>query len=230
MIRRKQLAVFNKLKNSYLLLAILFIVVLVMSFLTYNGIFEETVEYLSYEVGNVGTPLFTNGTNDYVMLVNFKSKGAFIAGRKIHVSIDFIANRKVDKLRESKLIVVFPGALEYPIPKGYERVAEAYVELNFVNESFAKGKKDIIYFMPESTAESAVIPFKTNGKYSYNLLIDMVPQTADKFTRTNAFLYLAPLETRLQLKNNNLILILTFFAIYLAIVQIVISIQKREKQ
>jgi hypothetical protein len=58
----------------------------------------------------------------------------------------------------------------------------------------------------------------------------MVPQTADKFTRTNAFLYLAPLETRLQLKNNNLILILTFFAIYLAIVQIVISIQKREKQ
>ena len=81
MIRRKQLTVFNKLKNSYLLLAILFIVVLI-SFLTYNGIFEETVEYLSYEVGNVGTPLFTNGTNDYVMLVNFKSKGAFIAGRK----------------------------------------------------------------------------------------------------------------------------------------------------
>lgn len=232
MIKRQQLlAIFNKLKNPYLLLAILFVVVLAMSCLTYrNGIFEETVGHTSYEVGNIGTPLFADGTNDYVMFVNLEAKGAFIAGRKVHVSIDFIANRKADKFRESKLMVVFPGASEYPIPKGYERVVDAYVELNFVNESFAHGEKDIIYFMPELNAEPAVIPFKTNGKYSYNLLIDMAPQTADKFTRTNAFLYLAPLETRLQLKNNNLILILTFFAIYLAIVQIVISIQKRGKQ
>ena len=80
--------------------------------------------------------------------------------------------------------------------------------------------------MPELNSEAIVVPFKTNGKYTYNLAIDNAPQTPNKFTRTNTFLYIAPLETDLQLKNNNLILMLTFVAIYLTIVQIIISTKK----
>jgi hypothetical protein len=199
-----------------------------MSILTYFGLLEERVKYLSYEIGTVDTSVFEAATNDYVMFVNFKSKGAFIAGREIDVSIDFKALQKVEKFKNRDLRVVFPGALPYPIPKDISKIAEAHVELSFVDDDSAHGEKTIIYQMPELAAQPALIPFKTEGKYTYNLLINMRPQTMDKFLRTNAFLYVAPLETKLQVKNNNLILILTYFAIYLAIVQIVISIQKRK--
>lgn len=210
-------------ENSY---AASLVVLLVLSYFTYNGLFEETVEFTSYEVGNKGI-LFENGTNDYIMFVDFESKGAFIAGRKIHVSIDFIANRKADEFRKSELLVILPGSMKYPISKGIDRVTDAYVKLNFINETFAHGEEDIVYLMPELNSEAALVPFKMNGKYTYNLVIDKAPQTPNKFTRTNTFLYIAPLETELQLKNNNLILMLTFIALYLSIVQIVISRKKR---
>jgi hypothetical protein len=148
------------------------------------------------------------------MWVNFESKGVFIAGRKIHVSIDFQAN--TNKLKESQLSVVFPGAVEYPILKGqlsFEKVSSPTIELKFFNESSAHGEKDIVYSMQEQT---------------YTLIINGVIQTPDKFLRVNPTLDLAPPETRLQLKNNSLILILTYFILYFSIVQIVISIKNKK--
>ncbi len=206
-----------------------FILLLVLLYFTFNGAFEENVIFTSYEVGNKGR-LFENGTNDYVMLTDFESKGAFIAGRKIHVSIDFVANRKADEFRKSELLVVLPGSTEFPLPRGLNRVTEAYVKLNFINETFAHGEEDIVYLMPELNLESAVVPFKTNGQYTYNLLINNVPQTPDSFIRTNPFLHVAPLETELQEQSGNLILMLTFVALYLSIVQIVISISSMKKE
>lgn len=213
--------------RSYLLLAI-FLVVILISFLTYKGIFEEKVQWLSSEFGDIEYPVFMGDTTDYTMHVTFESKGAFIAGRKIHVSIDFIANRKVDKFRKSELVVAFPGALEYPMQKGMKGISETHIKLNFVNGALAYGKKDIVYFMPEFHGKTMKI-YHPSGMYTYHLLIDKVPQRDSQFKRTNAFLYLAPLETKLQLENNNLILALTFFAIYLAIAQFVLSISKRGK-
>lgn len=215
----------NRFKVSVTLFSLIVFSVL-FYFIYYEGLFEEKVEFFSYELGNKNTNY--SFPSEYLMFVNFSSNGAFVAGRKIHVSIDFLLTSiSPPEFRDSELKVVFPGGLPYPIPEGLERMNEAEVMLHFTDERSAHGEKDIVYLMPElPVRESPVLPFQTNGRYSYNLLIDGNPQILDKINRGNTFLYIAPLETELQLKNNNLILILTLFAVYLTILQIFISTKK----
>lgn len=195
-------------------------------FIYYEGVLEDNVEFFSYELGNKNTNY--SFPCDYLMFINFESKGAFIAGRKIHVSIDFLLTSiSPPEFRASELKVVFPGGLPYPLPERDFRMNDAEVNLDFTDERSAHGDGEIVYLMPElPVRESPLLPFQTNGKYSYNLIINGIPQTSDKINRGNAFLYIAPLETELQLKNNNLILILTLFAMYLTILQIYISTKK----
>lgn len=220
----------NKL---HLFLLFLFFPFLILSILTYEGlIFEEKVEYVSYEIGKLQSSIQGHGYDerDYDMFVYFESKGTFIVGRKIHVSVDLIPNRNLTEFEKSELKLAFPGSMDFPIPKyKRSRVLLTYLYLNFNNDSVAHGEKDIVYFMPELSGESSVIPVKTNGKYSYNLFVNGIPQTTDRIYRFNPVLYLAPMETELQLKNNRLILVLTFFVVYLTIVQIVISLYGKKK-
>jgi hypothetical protein len=177
-------------------------------------------------------------TQDYAMDINFESKGAFMAGREIKVSINLRA--VTNKIRNSELIVVFPGASDYPIQEGDGMFNDASITLKFFNESYAHGEKNIIYLMPEFYKESVmifkrenakssqVLPAVSNNKYTYALITNGSQQKEANFIRKNGFLYLAPLETSLQLKNNNLIVFLTFVAIYLAVLQVYISMHKRE--
>lgn len=216
----------SKRKKAYhaILVIALFVGVLVLSYCTYFlGLFEGIVKYSSFEIGNMDTSLFEYGSNDYTLIVDWESKGAFVAGRKIHISIDFRANQKIDEFRQSELFVIFPGASQFPVPQGFDRILDAHVDLELTDDASAHAEADIIYFMPEPNLEAAMVPWETNGKYTYNLVIDMKPQTSDQLVRKNACLYLAPLETELQLKNNRIVLVLTFFAIYFAIVSVTLT-------
>jgi hypothetical protein len=221
---------------------IILLIVLPYYLIFYEGYFEKKVEYRSYEGGSIDSPISydiitkTNSpiNQDYSMFINFESKGAFIAGREIKVSIDFLA--VTSRINNSELIVVFPGALDYPIQKGNGLWNDASVTLRFVNESFAHGEKNIIYLMPEFYNESVIVFKRDNAKgsqilpaglidkYTYTLIINGTQQKENNFIRKNGFVYLSPLETSLQLDNNNLIVFLTFVAIYLAVLQVFLSI------
>jgi len=194
----------SKIDKYTLILIILLIAISVLSYLTYfEGVFEGKSKYLSYEAGNIDTPLSQSPPNDYYMWTNFESRGVFITGRKIHVSIDFQAN--TDKSKESQIFVVFPGAIEYPLPEGrfsFEKIASPSIELNFVNDSFAHGEKDIVYLTQEQVSESSISPIKTDRGYTYALRINNKWQNSDNSVRLNPILYLAPSEIGLQLKNS----------------------------
>jgi len=216
------------------------IAVVVLFILALIGAFEKTVEYSSYEFGNIGNVSPSPGDSDYELLVTFQSKGAFIADRKIHISVDFQAIRKIEELKISELAVVFPGSSPYPLfkglptyfPQGLARVVDGNVNLQFYsqslgNQSRAHGEADIIYVMPQMAERSAGLPYDTNGGYSYNLWVNGAPQQADRILRRNDIIYVAPLETSLQLKSNNLFIALAIVAAYLAVVQIVVSLRKK---
>jgi len=68
------------------------------------------------------------------------------------------------------------------------------------------------------------LPADFDNKYTYTFIINGTQQKETNFIRKNGFLYLSPLETSLQLKNNNLIVFLTFAAIYFAVLQVFLSI------
>lgn len=212
---------------KYHLLIFLFLIVLFLSYETYYGrIFEEKVEYTSYAIGKLSSsdkPSFGFDERDYELVVSFESKGAFIVGREIHVSVDLKPIRNIDYFKKSELKVVFPGSIEFPIQiEKKKRSSLTEIALTFYNDSVAHGEKDIVYLMPEFNGES--VTFLNSDKPSYNLFIDRYPQTPDKILRFNPFLYLAPMETELELKNNRLTLILTYFIVYLTIVQILLSL------
>ncbi len=56
--------------------------------------------------------------------------------------------------------------------------------------------------------------YNPSNKFNYILFIDNKPQFPNNIINTNPVLYLAPLETELQLKNNRLTLILTYFVLH----------------
>lgn len=204
-------------KRRLVILAIIFICVSLLSYYTYTGLFEESIGYTSYEIGNFHSDLLEdepdpNIWNDYAMWVKYESNGAFIAGKKIHISIDLSFTNRVNtaNLKGSMIKVIFPQSYPYPPPEGKETIVDGSVDLDFIDDTHAYGEGDIVYLTPE--------------RYSYTLMLQKGddPYPASVLTRTKDSPYLAPLETALQIKNNNLILILTFFAVYLAIVQVVI--------
>ena len=82
--------------------------------------------------------------------------------------------------------------------------------------------------MPQMAERSAALPYATNGGYSYNLMVNGAPQQADRMLRKNDIIYVAPLETSLQVNSNNLFIALAIVAAYLAVVQIVVSLRKRQ--
>lgn len=204
-------------------------------------ILEDPVFHYSSEAGNLDYTFNVESSgikNDYVMFVNYESKGAFMGGREIRVSIDLWAVNNIDRLRNSQLVVVFPGALNVPIPDNTQW-SDASIELKFINESstHALGKGKIIYYMPEYN--ESVIVFKSGGtmyqilpaisnepKYTYYLIIEGNIQKPENVIIKNRFLSIAPLETYLQLKINNWIIFLTIIAAFLALTEIV---YKREK-
>jgi hypothetical protein len=224
------------------IILIIFLIVCPYYFIFYADSFEKKVEYRSDESGSIDSPfsydIITKTNNpinqDYSMFVNFESNGAFIAGREIKVSIDLLA--LTSRISNSELIVVFPGALDYPIQEGNGIWNDASVTLKFVNESFAHGEKNIIYLMPEfynqsvivfkrdNAKSSQILPAGLYDKYTYSLIINGTQQKESNFIRKNGFVYISPLETSLQLDTNNFIVFLTFVAIYLAVLQVFISI------
>jgi hypothetical protein len=200
---------------------------------------EDHVSHYSFEAGNIDSP-YTYETvmtskglkNDYSMFVNYESTGAFMAGREISVSLDFIALNKTDRLHNSNIWVVFPGALIVPITNQNQR-NDATIELKFINGSsnHAIGKDKIIYYMPDYYNESVIFLGRDNKslilpaisddpRYTYFLIINGVPQKPDHVIIKNRYLSIAPLETYLQLKINNWIIFLTIIAASLTLIQI----------
>lgn len=241
-------------RSLYIVLLVAAIAIATLSYYTYNGLFEPTVKYSSVEMGNLYSNFMGPGDDDYTLYVKYSSRGAFIAGRKINVSVDLAITDRLagnstamKELENATFMILFPGSTPYSLPKGLPASSisadvpsssdlDGVVELHLDNKSYAHGETELVYFMPESNGEPAVAPFVTNGKYTYTLLIAndkghiLHFQNSDKMSRRNSFLFIAPLETALTLTNGNLILILTFVAIYVAIIQIAIELQRRARK
>jgi len=241
-------------KPLYISLSVIFIALVILSYYTYYGLFDPVVKYSSFEMGNLYSEFMGPGDHDYILNVKYTSKGAFVAGRKIDVSVDLLITKRLagnltamKELANATFVVIFPGATPYSLPKELPTSPisadipsssdlDAAVELHLDNKTSAHGETELVYFMPELNSEPAIAPFKTNGIYTYNLfitddaghLLDL--QTSAKLIRRNAFLFIAPLETTLTLRNSNLILILTFAAIYVAIVPIAIELQRMRRK
>lgn len=190
---------------------------------TYFGCFESNVKRKTYEIGNINERLFANGSNDYVIFVEYSSKGAFIAGRKINVDIELrVANAKISKFKGKRVRIVFPGAEFFNekdrSPLGIE---DASIELKFTENMDghkATGNIKLKYMSTGLFDEPVIIPFDTNGKFTYAVLIDEKPLHISSFVRRNKFIEIASLETQLQLKLTNLGIILSYYALYISLV------------
>jgi hypothetical protein len=207
-------------------MVILAIVTLATGVAVYHGYFEPRVEILSYEVGSFdGESTFPN---DYALFVRFTSSGAFIAGRRIDIVADLRLTKPIDSLGIQDLWIVLPGSSPYPVPEGMAEIADAHLQFDSIEPNTAHGEMAVVYHTPELISKNALIPFETHGKHTYNLMIDMSPQSPKRFQRTNPFLYLAPLETKLQLLNNKLMMILALIALFLAVSQVYLALRSSQ--
>ena len=155
----------------------------------------KTEEYWSLE-GIFNTP--KNKEEEILAKLNS------IAGKKINVEAKL--NLKNDTFKDSKFIIAFPNSIpENALTKNdYPFIPNAQIDLLIFDNQNASGSTDMIYSMP--------------GEYEYTLIVDGVPQY--QLINVNQKIHIAPLETRLQVKNNDRILGLTWLIIAMMIFQI----------
>lgn len=179
--------------------AILFFVAIWLFIQSYMGHMNDDVIFNNYAFKQND-----HGNTDYQIWVDYSSKGAFIAGEKINVEAKL--NLKNDTFKDSKFIIAFPNSIpENALTKNdYPFIPNAQIDLLFFDNQNASGSTDMIYSMP--------------GEYEYTLIVDGVPQY--QLINVNQKIHIAPLETRLQVKNNDRILGLTWLIIAMMIFQI----------
>ncbi len=100
--------------------------------------------------------------------MKYESKGAFIAGREIHVSVDLTLQHDIEKFNKSKYKLGFPQAFSFPISEDEKATNIVYLDINFINNSFAHGEKDIIYLTHEYFVNNE--PFRIYNPYSVPFL------------------------------------------------------------
>lgn len=208
-----------------------------VSWFIIHGGLEPTETIVSWDVGDFGQPrsLSTVGKpGDYYLWVTFSSRGAFVAGRPIHVEAEIELQRPGPNQRE--LSVIFPGASPLKVRETSEgltgerllNAVEASINLSWESSMRATGSTDLVYMAPKTISKSPLSCFcPTEGHYTYGLMAGRKLQTPDMFQRTNAVLFIAPLETKIVPTTNNLLILLSFWGIYLAIIQMATQYKRR---
>lgn len=154
---------------------------------------------------------------DYQLWIDYTSKGAFMAGEKIHINAKLYLNN--DSLNNSNFIVTFPNSLPEPIVKDNFPFPVSQIDLKFIDEKNATGSVDIIYPM--------------SGEYTHNIIV--IPSSTKNINYLgNPIISIAPSETRLQIQNNDRMLRqtysmlgLTYFILSFMLLQILLSIRKK---
>ena len=172
---------------------------------SYKGKYIPTVVYPNFQPNPDNPPI------KWISKVCYKSKGAFIAGEKINVNIEFkiVNNSFYEKVKNKKITYLFWNSFKYPL-----NITASFPEgggcSKIIDDKVVKMNCDIVYNMP--------------GEYGYKILFDepSIPGYSN-----NHIIDIAPLETGLQLHNSNLILCLTYVAILLSSLGILTAISLR---
>jgi hypothetical protein len=197
-----------KLRKIHLLITLL-VVVFILIFVF--EIFTETVNSQAYVFGSS-----SNGT--YTISIEYKTKGAFIAGRPITVNAKIL--NYTGKLENKNVKVIVDKSLfaynrdPYGITEG---TLELNMKINFTNTA------DIIYFSPgEYGLKIAIDDFLQSGKEAVSIfrtggsIQSAIPLGADFWVSPQSDIHIAPLETKLELELNKILIFLTISSIIIA--------------
>jgi len=221
-------------KFDFLHIPIAFI--LLLSLYIYFGGLRETVHSYAFVIGNYNRPFLEKNEIDYKLFVDYTAKGAFIAGEPIHADIRLeLLN---GNLKNKKFVIVFPGAYSYTLITNnlinINNSLSPSLVLKKTSNSTFEGSIDLVYYFPKDYEIRIIIdnkpqiPIETNF-YPLLYLEDSTWQLFFEKSNSNCLidskskLHIAPLEERNQIKNNEIILILTIWAIVIAILQIILD-------
>ena len=168
------------------------------------------------------TSQFSPGKDfDYNLYISYTSKGAFIAGEDIHV--DARLELLNQTYRNSNFEITFPGSNNLQTTETGP-MDQAQIDLSFDDNVIATGSVDLIYFMPGEYGSDVII----NGKPVHFMPTKrLIKLPLEK-------IIIAPLETKLQVENNERITRLTYSNMGLSLIiltftliQIILSIWKK---
>jgi len=178
-----------------------------LAFQAYDGEFTPVVEHLDFRFD-----IPVDGKTNWQQKITFKSKGAFIAGEKIDVNVKF--DIKHDDFFEigniTQIWFSFEESFQYPITIASEEFPAPLTGGGFCYISDKNNIVDfeIVYTMPGIYGYT-VTYYQDNQVISANIYEDVVT--------------IAPLETRLEIRNSNVILALTFVAIFISFLSILVT-------
>ena len=211
----------NKININILKKPITIIIILAFLlslFFFYQALFIDFTEDTTFQIYTA--QFIPEKDFDYNLYINYTSKGAFIAGQDIHVDAKLeLLNQTY---RNSNFVITFPASQNLQKTETGP-INQAQIDMSFDDDGIATGSVDLIYFMP--------------GEYEYNIIIDGKPVHLMPTIKLIKFppekIIIAPLETKLQVENNNRITRLTYSNIGLSLIiftftliQILLSIRK----
>lgn len=157
-----------------------------------------------------------NESIDYQFFVEYTSKGAFVAGEDIHVDVKLHVLNDEFMNSTHRFTVIFENSRLKSMPKKGDYPITGYIDIDMshVNTDIAVGSVDLYYPNP--------------GEYRYYFIVNRgIENEQFIFNNITSPLHVAPLETRLQIKNNDLMLKLTLVIILFTLVQIFLCYSKK---
>ena len=197
----------NKIKTNNLKKSIIIIIILAFILCSFWSFYQALfIDFTKDTTFQIYTAQFSPENDfDYNLFVNYTSKGAFIAGEDIHVDAKlYLLNQTY---RNSNFIITFPASINLQ-KTGNGPLNQAQINMSFADSGIATGSVDLIYFMP--------------GEYESHIIIDGKPVHLTPTKKLIKFppekIIIAPLETKLQVENNDRITRLTYSNIGLSFV------------
>lgn len=191
-------------------IAIIFFISTLLFIVFYVGYSDGEVVFSDMWIGTT-----SNGSVvDYVFFVDYTSRGAFVAGEDIHVDAKLYLLSDEFMNSTHQFSVIFENSRLKSMQKKGDYPITGYIDMPCVNTNIAVGSVDLYY--PNS------------GEYRYYFIVDRGIENAQFiFINSTSTLHVAPLETRLQIKNNDIMLKLTLVIIIFTLVQIFLPYFKK---
>lgn len=197
------------------LLLLLFVIFIISGLLAYAGIFDKKVKF------NYSYPIIKNQTRgiDYILNLQYESKGAFIQGKPINLDINFIQLAGAQFIEGNNIILISNDCKVCGYPLNYSSAGCLGGAINLNTKEEGKmlvGKEKIIFLNYGNCGNMNIIYTTTNGTFSFKI--------------EESFTQISPLESWLTIQSNRRIFSLTLILIGLGIIQILQNLDKKDSQ
>lgn len=187
---------------------------LTLSVLSMFGVFSPLYHHYAFGMG-LPPSQSQDQTIPWSSFIRFTTKGAFVAGRKIHVKVEFLihSNAMLEDIQGLDLMFVMDQAWKFPLT------------MVLSDTNIISGPELHKTITSTKTIIEGDIVYSRSGTYGYGMIIFNSKKGEQILNTFHAdAITISPHEVETQIRNNNIIIAISWIGILFAVLQLLRAI------